>query len=321
MKMQLTTVNQWVHDQDEALEFYTEKLGMELRDGRDHARDGRLPLAHRRPGRPAGHRRRPDGDSRPARVRARDDGPAAGPRGEGCLRRPLLPDRRHPGDLRGAQGQGRRVHAGADAAAVRHRRRVPRPLGQPHPGHAGRHRARFVREGSARGGALPRRQSTESRSTTNTSGSCGAITPPAPRAPYAIADGIVSLRRPPTLMPWTPASQPGITWPLPSLKRERLAAIPGGVELLAGPERDARVMHRDVVAARRLLTVADDDVLDPELERDVAFRLVDLGALQCHGESLCPGLRRPQRPPEEGVTGNRGSRLPDPREARQQTVS
>ena len=31
MKMQLTTVNQWVHDQDEALEFYTEKLGMELR--------------------------------------------------------------------------------------------------------------------------------------------------------------------------------------------------------------------------------------------------------------------------------------------------
>jgi predicted enzyme related to lactoylglutathione lyase len=31
MKMQLTTVNQWVHDQDEALAFYTEKLGMELR--------------------------------------------------------------------------------------------------------------------------------------------------------------------------------------------------------------------------------------------------------------------------------------------------
>jgi predicted enzyme related to lactoylglutathione lyase len=29
---QLTHVNQWVHDQDEALAFYTEKLGMELRD-------------------------------------------------------------------------------------------------------------------------------------------------------------------------------------------------------------------------------------------------------------------------------------------------
>jgi catechol 2,3-dioxygenase-like lactoylglutathione lyase family enzyme len=34
MKMlkQLTNVQVWVHDQDEALAFYTEKLGMELRD-------------------------------------------------------------------------------------------------------------------------------------------------------------------------------------------------------------------------------------------------------------------------------------------------
>jgi catechol 2,3-dioxygenase-like lactoylglutathione lyase family enzyme len=28
----LTSVNVWVHDQDEALAFYTEKLGMEVRD-------------------------------------------------------------------------------------------------------------------------------------------------------------------------------------------------------------------------------------------------------------------------------------------------
>jgi catechol 2,3-dioxygenase-like lactoylglutathione lyase family enzyme len=32
MLQQLTHVNVWVHDQDEALAFYTEKLGMELRD-------------------------------------------------------------------------------------------------------------------------------------------------------------------------------------------------------------------------------------------------------------------------------------------------
>jgi catechol 2,3-dioxygenase-like lactoylglutathione lyase family enzyme len=32
MPMQLTHVNVWVHDQDEALAFYTQKLGMELRD-------------------------------------------------------------------------------------------------------------------------------------------------------------------------------------------------------------------------------------------------------------------------------------------------
>src|SRR5437764_339083 len=30
--MQIAYVNVWVHDQDEALAFYTEKLGMELRD-------------------------------------------------------------------------------------------------------------------------------------------------------------------------------------------------------------------------------------------------------------------------------------------------
>ena len=32
MAMQLTHVNVWVKDQDEALAFYTQKLGMELRD-------------------------------------------------------------------------------------------------------------------------------------------------------------------------------------------------------------------------------------------------------------------------------------------------
>ena len=32
MLNQLTNVQVWVHDQDEALAFYTEKLGMELRD-------------------------------------------------------------------------------------------------------------------------------------------------------------------------------------------------------------------------------------------------------------------------------------------------
>jgi catechol 2,3-dioxygenase-like lactoylglutathione lyase family enzyme len=30
--MKLTTINVWVHDQEEALAFYTQKLGMELRE-------------------------------------------------------------------------------------------------------------------------------------------------------------------------------------------------------------------------------------------------------------------------------------------------
>ena len=45
------------------------------------------------------------------------------------LRRNGLPDRRRrPGQLRGAQGPRRRVHRGADGAAVRARLRVPRPV-------------------------------------------------------------------------------------------------------------------------------------------------------------------------------------------------
>jgi len=32
MRMRLTHVTQWVHDQDEALTFYKEKLGMEVRE-------------------------------------------------------------------------------------------------------------------------------------------------------------------------------------------------------------------------------------------------------------------------------------------------
>jgi catechol 2,3-dioxygenase-like lactoylglutathione lyase family enzyme len=32
IKQQLTGVNVWVHDQDEALAFYTDKLGMEVRE-------------------------------------------------------------------------------------------------------------------------------------------------------------------------------------------------------------------------------------------------------------------------------------------------
>ena len=38
----------WVHDQDEALAFYTEKLGWEVRSRRHRRRARQLPLADRR---------------------------------------------------------------------------------------------------------------------------------------------------------------------------------------------------------------------------------------------------------------------------------
>ena len=138
MQMQLTTVNQWVHDQDEALEFYTEKLGMELRDDVTVPEMGNFrwltvgPVGQPDiavvlmaiPGPPV---------FEPETTAQLQDLVAKG--ASGGL---FFADRRHPGDLRGAEGQGRRVHAGADAAAVRRRRRLPRPVGQPHPGHAER---------------------------------------------------------------------------------------------------------------------------------------------------------------------------------------
>ena len=70
--IKLSTTQLWVHDQDEALAFYTQKLGFEVRMDVDAARDGGLPLADRRPGRPAGHRDRADGDPRPAGHGRRD---------------------------------------------------------------------------------------------------------------------------------------------------------------------------------------------------------------------------------------------------------
>ena len=73
-----------------------------------------------------------------------------------------------------------------------------------------------------------------------------------------------------------------MTCPLPSLNSNGAAAVPGGVELLAGAEGDADVMHGDVRPGRRLGAVADGDVLDPELERDVSLGLVDLWALRFH---------------------------------------
>ena len=43
--LKITHINLWVHDQDDALAFYTEKVGLEVRDERDRAGDGQLPLA------------------------------------------------------------------------------------------------------------------------------------------------------------------------------------------------------------------------------------------------------------------------------------
>src|SRR6266404_1201180 len=77
---------------------------------------------------------------------------------------------------------------------------------------------------------------------------------------------------------------------LAELELERLPAIPRRVELLAGEEGDADVVHRYLRALGRLVALADDEVVDAELERDVAFRLVDVGLLERHRSSVREAL-------------------------------
>src|SRR5206468_4440295 len=70
---------------------------------------------------------------------------------------------------------------------------------------------------------------------------------------------------------------------LAELELERAAAVPRRVELVARRERDAHVVHRHLLPARRLGAVPDDEVVDPELERDVALGLLDLWTFERHG--------------------------------------
>ena len=73
----------WVHDQDEALAFYTEKLGMEVRIDVTLAEMGDFRWLTVGPGRAAGHRDRADGHPRPAGHGRRDERAGAEPDGEG----------------------------------------------------------------------------------------------------------------------------------------------------------------------------------------------------------------------------------------------
>ena len=104
---------------------------------------------------------------------------------------------------------------------------------------------------------------TSRSSTSNTSVAFPGITPPAPRAPYPMADGIVSTRVPPTFMPAKPLSQPGMTWPPPSgnsngsLRSFELSNFVPRLSALVASYEPARVMHADDPAWPRLVAGPD----------------------------------------------------------------
>ena len=117
----------WVHDQDEALAFYTDKLGMEVRADVTVAEMGDfrwLVVA-------------PPGQSETAIVlMAIPDPPmfeqetaeqVRSLMAKGCAGTALSHHRGLPSLLRGAQGPRRRVHRGARGAPVRNRLRLSRP--------------------------------------------------------------------------------------------------------------------------------------------------------------------------------------------------
>ena len=115
----------WVHDQDEALAFYTEKLGMEVRS------DVTLPEMGDFRWLTVGPAGQPDiaivlmPIPGPPIIDAETAEQVRALHGQG-LRRHDLPDhRRLPGRLRGAALAGRRVRRAAGGPALRHRRRVP----------------------------------------------------------------------------------------------------------------------------------------------------------------------------------------------------
>ena len=126
----------WVHDQDEALAFYTRTLGWEVRAdvtmeewnfrwlvvgpvGQDDVGLVLMPVP------------------RPPMLDADEQRPARRAGRQGRRRHAVPRDRRLPGRLRRAVGARRRLQRPADAAALRHRHVVPRPVGQQHPPHPG----------------------------------------------------------------------------------------------------------------------------------------------------------------------------------------
>ncbi len=132
MLKELQYVQVWVHDQDEALAFYTEKLGMELREDVTVPEMGNFRwVSVGIPG------------QKVAITLMAIPGPPVFEEETREQIQKLLAKGASGGlffstddiaeDLRGAEEPRRGVHAGADGAAVRRRRRVPRRLGQPLP--------------------------------------------------------------------------------------------------------------------------------------------------------------------------------------------
>ena len=127
----IATTQLWVHDQDEALKYWTEKVGFEVRADVTVPEMGNFRWLTVGPARAARRRHRADGDPRAADDRRRDRRPAARPDRQGAGRhgvphhRRLLARATTSMKERGVEFVGE-----PERADVRHRRGLPRPVRQ-----------------------------------------------------------------------------------------------------------------------------------------------------------------------------------------------
>ncbi len=153
--IKIATTQLWVHDQDEALAFYTQKLGFEVRS------DVTLPEMGNFRWLTVGPPGQPEVDivlmaiPGPPVMDAETGEQVKSLMAKGFAGDGLFDDRRLPGLLRGAVGARRRVLRKARGAPVRDRLRDPRPVGQQHPPDAGQ-RARHGLKVAVRRGPCTR---------------------------------------------------------------------------------------------------------------------------------------------------------------------
>ena len=131
--IKIANAHLWVNDQDEALEFYTQKLGMEVRI------DATMPEMGNFRWLTVGPVGQPDVSivlmaiPGPPVMDAETAEQVRDADGEGLRGDGVSHDRRLPGRLRGAEGPRRRVHRTARGAPLWNRLGLPRPIGQQHP--------------------------------------------------------------------------------------------------------------------------------------------------------------------------------------------
>ena len=133
--MRIATTQLWVHDQEEALAFYTQKLGFEVR------MDATLPEMGDFRWLTVGPAGQPEIDivlmaiPGPPVLETDTVAQVQALMAKGLAGTVFLATDDCQADYETLSGRGRRVRRDARGAALRHRRRLPRPVGQPSAAH------------------------------------------------------------------------------------------------------------------------------------------------------------------------------------------